>query len=149
MNMEMNLSITNKLVENLFLENKCFFYMSSCTQLRLKCEKFQFLIGGANVLRVSRGILEAATRCVLLKKVFLDISQNSQENTCAKVSFLMKLQAPFHRTRLGDCFLILRHLMQRHNIYVSMNISVNQPIQISDILRIKNKKSALDFLTLL
>ena len=31
---------------------------------------------------------EAATRGVLCKKVFLEISQNSQENTCARVSFL-------------------------------------------------------------
>ena len=27
------------------------------------------------------------------KKVFLEVSQNSQENTCARVSFLIKLQA--------------------------------------------------------
>ena len=36
---------------------------------------------------------EAATRGVLCKKVFLEISQNSQENTCARVSFLINLQA--------------------------------------------------------
>ena len=36
---------------------------------------------------------EAATRGVLLKKVLLEISQNSQENTRARVSFLIKLQA--------------------------------------------------------
>ena len=30
---------------------------------------------------------EAATGCVLKKKVFLKISQNSQENTCARVFF--------------------------------------------------------------
>ena len=36
---------------------------------------------------------EAATRGVLCKTLFLEISQNSQENTCARVSFLMKLQA--------------------------------------------------------
>ena len=30
-------------------------------------------------------------RCSM-KKVFLEISQNSQENTCARVSFLIKLQ---------------------------------------------------------
>ena len=30
---------------------------------------------------------------VFLNKVFLEISQNSQENTCARVSFLIKLQA--------------------------------------------------------
>ena len=28
-----------------------------------------------------------------VKKVFLEISQNSQENTCTKFSFLIKLQA--------------------------------------------------------
>ena len=31
---------------------------------------------------------------VFCEKVFLEISQNSQENTCARVSFLIKLQAP-------------------------------------------------------
>ena len=31
-------------------------------------------------------------RCSV-KKLFLEISQNSQENTCARVSFLIKLQA--------------------------------------------------------
>ena len=35
---------------------------------------------------------EAATGTVLWRKVFLKNSQNSQENTCARVSFLMKLQ---------------------------------------------------------
>ena len=36
---------------------------------------------------------EAATAGVLLEKVFLEISQSSQENTCTRVSFLIKLQA--------------------------------------------------------
>ena len=31
-------------------------------------------------------------RCSM-KKVFLEISQNARENTCARVSFLIKLQA--------------------------------------------------------
>ena len=35
---------------------------------------------------------EVATGGVLLEKVFLEIPQNSQENTCGKVSFLIKLQ---------------------------------------------------------
>ena len=34
--------------------------------------------------------IEAATRGVLLEKMFLEISQNSQENTCARVSVLLK-----------------------------------------------------------
>ena len=36
---------------------------------------------------------EAATKGVLFKTVFLEISQKSQENTCARVSFLIRLQA--------------------------------------------------------
>ena len=34
-------------------------------------------------------------RCSV-KKVFLEISRNSQESTCARVSFLIKLQAAFN-----------------------------------------------------
>ena len=34
---------------------------------------------------------EAVTRRCSLKKVFLEIYQNSQENTCSRVSFLKKL----------------------------------------------------------
>ena len=36
-------------------------------------------------------IAEAEGRKCFVKKVFLKISQNSQENTCAWVSFLIKL----------------------------------------------------------
>ena len=36
---------------------------------------------------------EAVAQRCFVKKVFLEISQNSQENTCARVSFLIKLQA--------------------------------------------------------
>ena len=41
------------------------------------------------------------------KKMFLKISQNSQENSCARVSFLIKLQVSehlFYETPLDDCF---------------------------------------------
>ena len=37
-------------------------------------------------------ISEAVVRRCSVKKVFLEITQNSQENTGAKVSFLLKLQ---------------------------------------------------------
>ena len=36
---------------------------------------------------------EAVVQRCSVKKVFLEISQNSQENPCARVSFLIKLQA--------------------------------------------------------
>ena len=49
---------------------------------------------------------EAASRSVLQKKLFLKISQNSQENICARASFLVKLQAsaPFLQSTSGGCF---------------------------------------------
>ena len=37
-------------------------------------------------------IIEAVVRRCSVKKVFIEISQNSRENTCARVSFLIKLQ---------------------------------------------------------
>ena len=36
---------------------------------------------------------EAVVRMCSVKKVFLEISENSQENTCARVSFVINLQA--------------------------------------------------------
>ena len=40
-------------------------------------------------------VSEAATGGVLWKKVFLEISQNSHQSTCARALFLVKLQAFF------------------------------------------------------
>ena len=40
------------------------------------------------IFQLSESVVQ---RCSV-KKVFLEISQNSQENTCARVSFLIKLQ---------------------------------------------------------
>ena len=37
--------------------------------------------------------LEAVAQRCSIEKGFLEISQNSQENTCARASFLIKLQA--------------------------------------------------------
>ena len=36
---------------------------------------------------------EAVAQRCSVNKMFLEISQNSQENTCARLSFLIKLQA--------------------------------------------------------
>ena len=40
-----------------------------------------------------KNYLEAVAQTCSVKKVFLEISENSQENTCARVSILIKLQA--------------------------------------------------------
>ena len=39
-------------------------------------------------------VSEAGTRWCSVRKLFLEISQNSQENTCVGVSFLMKSYRP-------------------------------------------------------
>ena len=38
-------------------------------------------------------LTETVVRRCSVKKMFLETSQNSQENTCARVSFLIRLQA--------------------------------------------------------
>ena len=54
-----------------------------------------------------RIIVEAGVQKCSVKKVFLQIWQNSQENTCARVSFLIKLQPPFHTEHLWRLLLLL------------------------------------------
>ena len=44
-------------------------------------------------------------RLCSMKKVFLEISQNSQENTCARVSFLIKFQLYWKRDSSTGVFL--------------------------------------------
>ena len=66
------------------------------------------------------------------KKVFLEISQNSQENTCARVSSLIKLQTFSHRTPrwllllvyfFRSKYLFSTFLLWRHKLYDSRKIS--------------------------
>ena len=52
------------------------------------CKKFLCIVIGFTIFHLS----VATTGGVLLEKVLLEISKNSQENTCGKVSFLIKLQ---------------------------------------------------------
>ena len=42
---------------------------------------------------MKNGFTEAVVRRCSIKKVFLKLSQNSQENACARVSFSIKLHA--------------------------------------------------------
>ena len=51
------------------------------------------------------------------KKIFLKISQNSRENTCARISFLIKLQASgltYKRESGTDVFFFTEHLFAEH-----------------------------------
>ena len=60
-------------------------------------------------------------RCSI-KKVFLEISQNSQENTCARASFLITLpdcwggRAPMQLTKAYSCIFVALQLILREGI---------------------------------
>ena len=64
------------------------------------CKKFIFNVIGFTIFHLS----EVATGGVMLEKVFLEIWQNSQKNTCGKVSFLKNLQAEATASDLSCVF---------------------------------------------
>ena len=72
-------------------------YVNTNTPLkrfRIKSEKeiAELLEDSDNMFKPDILESEAASGGVLQEKVFLEISQNSQENTCARVFFLINLQ---------------------------------------------------------
>ena len=70
-----------------------------------KCKSYNFYNFYFALCR-SLEMLEAATGDVLQQGVSLQILQNSQKNTCTRISFLIKLLASrFYRTHLGDCLM--------------------------------------------
>ena len=64
------------------------------------CKKSSCNVVGSTIFHLS----EAATGSVLLEKAFLEILQNSQESTCDKVSFLIKLQVEVTASDLSCVF---------------------------------------------
>ena len=62
---------------------------------------------------------EAVVQRCSVKKVFLEIPRNSQENTCARVSFLKKLQAKACDFIKKDT---LAHVFSREFCEISKNI---------------------------
>ena len=54
------------------------------------------IIKSSDIALVNNILEEAVAQRCSVKKLFLEISQNSQGNTCARVSFLIKLQAFFY-----------------------------------------------------
>ena len=65
------------------------FYRAS--QIEILCYENSETDNSRNLMEQQQ--LEAVARSCSVKKVLLKISQNSQENTCARNSFLIKLQA--------------------------------------------------------
>ena len=65
----------------------------SCSLIRI----WHFFFCLFHSISVETEVIEAVNQSCSVKKVFLEISQNSQENTCARVYFLIKLQATGNR----------------------------------------------------
>ena len=59
----------------------------------LRDPPFEFELESIERVKFFHFICRSSHQRCSVKKVFLEISQNSQENTCARVSFLIKLQA--------------------------------------------------------
>ena len=81
---------------------------------------------------------EAATRVILLKKVFLKICQNSPENTSATVSFLKKSQAS------GRPVTLLKRRLWHRCFLVNFAKFLTTPLQLNtsgQLLLIKVNKS--------
>ena len=81
------------------LIEQAFFFFFSCWSAT---KKYQFL--SAHGERNFMASWEVVVRRCSVKKMFLEISQNSQENTCACVSLLIKLQASGLRQNISGGF---------------------------------------------
>ena len=57
-----------------------------------------------------------------MKKLFLEISQNSQENTCVRVSFLIKLQALGQYCEVSKNNLFTEHLRASVGIQIAFRV---------------------------
>ena len=73
-------------------------------------------------------LFEAATGGVLYKKVLLEVSQSSQENTCGRVFFLMKLPQQTFQRCFNVAFWLIRRCAatsnQRWNNVVYFNVGI-------------------------
>ena len=92
-----NVRIWSHLLEKSLMEN--FFFCTVFVTGYWKDWKITPISFNPVKSNVNKQTSEAATRGVLQKKVFLEIWQNSQENTCGRVSFFIKLHASGN-----DCF---------------------------------------------
>ena len=92
-----------------------------------------FIINSEQVLHIKEAV---AQRCPI-EKVLLEISQNSQENACARDYFLIKLQALDSGLRTTFLKEHLRWLLQTlilMILLVTLNISVPANFMISDCI---------------
>ena len=86
------------------------------------------------VLKVMIRNTEAATRDVLRKKMFLIISQNSQENTCARVRGGSRAAATCKMERLGNGWKPLTIITKRSILDVAAALDL--PLRVSFLIKL-------------
>ena len=73
-------------------------------------------------ISVETEVIEAVNQSCSVKKVFLEISQNSQENTCARVYFLIKLQGTtvilLKKETLAQVFSCEFYKISKNNLFI-------------------------------
>ena len=82
-----------------------------------KCKIYEMFI---RYIILYRNTAETAIRGVLWKKVFSEIAQNSKENTFARVSFLIKLQASGLSTQLYLLFQVSSQELHQLLYFISL-----------------------------
>ena len=100
---EMNTFLNSENLTNLIRENTCFKGAGSCIDLILtnskySCQYSSSIETGLSdhhdlIFSMMKTKFRNSHRWCSVQKVFLKISQNSRENTCARVSFFIQLQA--------------------------------------------------------
>ena len=103
--------------EKMFFNNKTpsscdYIVVNLCKWYQMKVFPHEFYVAWACLYS------EAVVQRCSVQKLFLEIPQNSQENTCARVSFLIKLQGFFCIFR--DFYQRYNHLLL--NVYISIVI---------------------------
>ena len=69
---------------------------------------------------------EAVVQSCSVEKVILEISQNSQENTCAKVSFLTELQASgLHVNTICSLFMMLVSYLATMYLFLFLHFNIH------------------------
>ena len=107
-------------------KNKANYQLIRLFPLLLKCTKNTSWTN-QNICR--RGHKEAVAQTCCVKKLFLVISQNSQENTCASGSFLIKLQTPAQVFSCEFCEISKNNFFYRTPL-VAASDHVNQTLQL-------------------
>ena len=93
---------------------------------------------GLTIFTQFQNCQEAVTRRFFVKKVFLEISQNSQENTYARDSFLKKLQAVLTEHLQCTFCLFTTNISARESILKVSDVS--QPVLTSLKLTIQTSE---------